>query len=103
MDAEDIVQALDPILDRVEEVGKRAVMVKKGSVLYDALGLARAVASLIDFGGGTLVLPDEQRFRLVRPCEACENAAKMFTRAGLESKFCVRCANDLAEREWKRR
>ena len=106
MNTDAIIQAVDPILDRVEEVGFASLnhhgVVNRESPIYDALGLARAIASLIDFGGGVLRLADGSRWRIDRPCVACEVASRMFTRAGLESQFCVRCANALAESEGKR-
>lgn len=97
--------ALDRILDGIE-AARRAhdayVSDLTTDLLYDAIGMARAVYSLLDFGGGNLRLPDGRVFKLARACVACENAVRMFTRAGLESEFCVRCANDLASKEWAR-
>ncbi len=90
--------ALELVLNALEPGDSLAV----NDLIIDALRLACAVGVLLDFGGGNLKLPDGRVFKLARTCDACKNAVRMFTRAGLESKFCVRCANRLAELEWAR-
>ena len=106
IEAYDPVTELDELLDDLETNGWSDAFEEKllsnGCLVHHALGLARAVNQLINFGGGNLRLPDGRVFKFARTCDACETAVRMFTRAGLESKFCVRCADDLARKEWAR-
>ena len=102
MSAPDLTEYLDDLLEKIEAPGAGpktcGIFVSPGTPAYDALGLALAVSKLIDFGGGILKLPSGHKFKLIRPCEACEVAAPMITPGAITSKFCARCANDLAGR-----
>ncbi len=101
----DLTKFLDELIEAIDTRAEDQEFVRAeiGSPVYDALGLARAVASLIDFGGGILKLPSGEKFKLVRPCAACEVAVPMMTRSGIDSRFCPRCANDLAAAQWQQR
>ena len=101
---DDLADLLDQLLDDIVDHGSIDITgVESGGLFHQAIGLAHAVATLIDFGGGNLKLLDGTVFKFARACDACKNAVRMFTRAGLESEFCVRCADDLARKEWARR
>ncbi len=108
MNRPNLTERLDELLDKIDDdmtgrpTERLIVRVGKDSWEHDALGLARAVSSLIDFGGGNLKLPSGRVFRLNKTCVACETAVPMRTHAGLDSKFCRRCANYLADMEWER-
>ena len=88
---------------QIEELERRYDRAERESkvTLREALGLALAVGKLLAFGGGNLRLPDGTVFKLARACDACKNAVRMFTRAGHESRFCPRCADQLATERWQ--
>jgi hypothetical protein len=71
----ELFKYLDDAIEDVEERGFTDMRIQKGTLGHDALGLAHAVSHLIDFGGGLLKLQDGTRFKLLRPCKACEVAA----------------------------
>ena len=88
------------VLDMIEERGVVTYRLDSqvNDTIYEAMKLAHVVAKLIEFGGGNLALPDGRVFKFVETCDACQNAVRMFTRAGLQSRFCVRCADSLANK-----
>ena len=97
-----IAEYLEDLYDIVEmkkaqgSVEPVSILLEEGSHVDNALGLALAVLELIEFGGGLLRINDDMVFKFIRPCQACEVAAPMITPGAILSKFCARCANDLA-------
>jgi hypothetical protein len=100
----DLTEALDELIKAIDtrEQEQEFVRTEVGSPVYAALCLAQAVCTITDLGGGILKLASGEKFRLVHPCIACEVAVPLMGRSGIDSKFCPRCANTLAAREWRR-